>query len=86
MTKFKDITCHKFGRLTALYRIHNKKGRTKWLCVCDCCNFKEVAIHELHNGKTQTIAKWSRELNIPTYKLYYRHNIGLSDKECLFGR
>lgn len=36
--KIKDITGQKFGRLTALYRLHNTKGRTKWLCVCDCGN------------------------------------------------
>lgn len=28
--KIKDITGQKFGRLTALYRLHNTKGRTKW--------------------------------------------------------
>lgn len=29
MRKFKDITGQRFGRLTALYRLHNTKGRTK---------------------------------------------------------
>lgn len=40
--KIKDISGQKFGRLTALYRLHNIEGRTKWLCVCDCGNLKEV--------------------------------------------
>ena len=33
MGKVKDITGQKFGRLTALYRLHNTKGRTK---SCGC--------------------------------------------------
>lgn len=28
---FKDMTVQKFGRLTALRRLHNTKGKTKWL-------------------------------------------------------
>lgn len=45
---YKDITGKKFGRLTALYRLHNyhKKG-TYWLCVCDCGNLKECFIGHL---------------------------------------
>ena len=33
--RYNDISGQKFGRLTALYKLHNTKGRTKWLCVCD---------------------------------------------------
>lgn len=44
MSKFKDITGQKFGRLTALYRLHNyPKQGAWWLCVCDCGNFAEVS-------------------------------------------
>lgn len=46
-SKIKDITGQKFGRLTALYRLHNTKGRTKWLCICECGNIKEVQISHL---------------------------------------
>ena len=50
MGKVKDITGQKFGRLTALYRLHNTKGRTKWLCVCECGNLTEVTIYDLISG------------------------------------
>ncbi len=64
MTKFKDITCHKFGRLTALRRLHNTTGRTKWLCVCECGNLKEVAIRELQNGDTKSCGCLRKEMRI----------------------
>lgn len=43
MSKFKDIGCQKFERLTALYKLNNyhKKG-VWWLCACDCGNLTEV--------------------------------------------
>lgn len=39
MAKPKNITGQKFGRLTALYLLHNyhKKG-VYWLCACECGN------------------------------------------------
>lgn len=54
MRKFKDITGQRFGRLTALYRLHNTKGRTKWLCICECGNLAEVALRELIDNKTKS--------------------------------
>ena len=54
MGKFKDIRGQKFGRLTALYRLHNTKGKTKWLCVCDCGNLKEARQDMLQNGHTKS--------------------------------
>ena len=49
-----DISGQKFGRLTALYRLHNTKGRTKWLCVCECGNLTEVATNNLTNRHTKS--------------------------------
>lgn len=54
MSKFKDITGQRFGRLTVLYRLHNIKGKTKWFCVCDCGNLKEVTLSDLKKGNTQS--------------------------------
>ena len=52
---FKDITGQKFGRLTALHRLHNTKGRmSKWLCVCECGNFVEVRLNSLTSGLTKS--------------------------------
>lgn len=52
MAKSKDITGQKFGKLTALYRLHNTKGCTKWLGICDCGNLKEVYLSNLTRGNT----------------------------------
>lgn len=31
-----DITGQRFGKLTAVERIESKRGKTRWLCKCDC--------------------------------------------------
>lgn len=35
---FKNLTGLKFGKLTALYRLHNTRGKTRWICICECGN------------------------------------------------
>ena len=49
--KYKDLHGLQYGKLTALYKLHNynKKG-TYWLCVCECGNFKEVRQQDLKRG------------------------------------
>ena len=55
MPKFIDISGQKYGRLTALYRLHNyHKNGTYWLCVCDCGNLSEVNIKDLRKGNTKS--------------------------------
>lgn len=67
ITRYKDISGQKFGRLTTLYRLHNTKGRTKWLCVCECGNFAEVCINELQNGDTKSCGCLHKEGNHKTH-------------------
>lgn len=43
-------------------------------------------VYLTYNGKIKTISQWSKDLNIPLNRMYYRHSKGWSDKECLFGR
>lgn len=59
--KIKDISGQKFGRLTALYHLHNTKGRTKWLCVCECGNLKWVSITHLRGGATKSCGCYNKE-------------------------
>lgn len=62
MSRFKDLTGQKFGRLTALYKLHNyhnyndsnKKYRTYWLCICDCGNLVEMRYDCLTTGNTRS--------------------------------
>lgn len=69
--QYKDISGQKFGRLTALHRIHNTKGRTKWLCVCDCGNIKEVLQGHLSSGHTNSCGCSHIEHGKCDTRLYY---------------
>lgn len=52
MAKFEDLTGQKFGRLTVIKRAENSKcGRTRWLCKCECGNYKDVQSIHLKNKK-----------------------------------
>lgn len=61
-SKNKDITSRKFGKLTALDRLHNIKGRTKWLCICDCGNLTEVKTVKLTTGHTRSCGCLQKEI------------------------
>lgn len=80
-----DITGNRFGRLVAIRfdcSEKNKCGRKvrKWLCKCDCGNFKSVRIGDLRDGKVRScgcLAKeWAKVANL---------QYGLSNKEKLYG-
>ena len=45
-----DLTNERFGALTAIEKAEPKKGRTAWLCRCDCGNVKVVITKQLRNG------------------------------------
>lgn len=59
-----DLTGQKFGRLTALYRLHNTKGKTKWLCICDCGNLAEVRLNSLQQGAIKSCGCYRKDLTI----------------------
>lgn len=63
MSKFKDISGQKFGRLTALYKLNNyhDKKHTKWLCICECGNLKEANYDHLRNNKTKSCGCYRKE-------------------------
>lgn len=50
----KDLTGQKFGRLTAIERIAEKHKRTKYLCICDCGNKKNVESINLTTGNVKS--------------------------------
>lgn len=49
-----DLTGQRFGKLQVLERAENKKGRTAWLCQCDCGNLKTVLSRDLKAGKVRS--------------------------------
>lgn len=49
-----DLKGQRFGRLTALYTVPNNNYRTRWHCVCDCGNTKDVLQQNLVNGHVRS--------------------------------
>lgn len=46
-----DLAGRAFGKLTVLCRAENQKGRTCWMCRCDCGNEKQFYSRDLKSGK-----------------------------------
>jgi hypothetical protein len=51
-----------FGRLTVVERKVKSNGNTKYLCLCECGNSKEVAISNLLNGTTKSCGCYRTEV------------------------
>lgn len=50
-----DITGQRFGKLVALRRLNEKKGRIfLWECQCDCGNICKVSVTALRSGNTKS--------------------------------
>lgn len=73
MTKYKDIAGQKFGRLTALYKLHNHhdKDHTYWSCVCDCGNLTETRSDRLRTGRVQSCGCLHKKHGKSNTRLYH---------------
>lgn len=58
MPRMHDLSGMRFGRLKVIREsdksIHKKNTHIKWLCLCDCGNYVDVASNSLKNGATQS--------------------------------
>ena len=54
MPKALDLTNQKFGKLTALQKAPSRKGKTYWVCQCECGNIKEIQTSHLRNSLIQS--------------------------------
>ena len=55
MSKLKDLTGQKFGRLTVIERAENAQwGGTRWKCHCDCGNLCVIQAGNLSSGSTKS--------------------------------
>lgn len=77
MRRFIDLTNQKFGRLTALYRLHNTDGKTKWLCICECGNLAETSLSHLRNGGAKSCGCLHKEMMIQTFTKHNKSNTRL---------
>lgn len=50
-----DLIGQKFGILIVVKRVENSQnGHARWLCQCDCGNFKEIQSDSLRTGNTKS--------------------------------
>ncbi len=55
MSKYKDVSGKKFGRLTAIKRVGSDRQRCSiWKCKCDCGKEVEVRLRSLTSGNTKS--------------------------------
>ena len=59
--KFEDLSGCKFGRLTVIQKDAKSKGRTKWICKCDCGNVKSIQATHLKSGATSSCGCYQKE-------------------------
>lgn len=58
----KDLTGKKFGRLTPLYVLDERRGiKVVWHCKCDCGNEKNITSGDLLSGKTISCGCYNSE-------------------------
>lgn len=73
MSKLKDLTGEKFGRLTVLKRHgSNKKGQAMWMCECECGNIKIVNGSNLRTGHVMSCGCLNKEL---AKERFIKHNL-----------
>lgn len=54
MARAEDLKGRRFGYLTVLRRVENRKGRTCWLCRCDCGKEKVISAYDLKQGRVKS--------------------------------
>lgn len=63
MTKLKDLTGQKFGRLTVISRAENTKtGQARWNCICSCGNETIVRSAHLIDGHTRSCGCLNKDI------------------------
>lgn len=69
MGKKIDLTGQKFGRLTVLERAENdNRGKTRWLCRCECGNEKIISRDNLISGHTQSCGCYNIDTLVKRHK------------------
>ena len=96
MTRREDLTGRRFGRLTVVeFYGYDRRGRTQWLCKCDCGNTKVVRAFDLKGGKVvscgcywkERLVEYNTKHNMCNThpKLYHEHYTMIKrcyDKNC----
>lgn len=88
MTRFRDLTGQKFGRLTVIRvagRVPRKHGSRikqviQWECLCECGNTAFLVSEVLVNGNTQSCGCLLKEHQRPGLGPLYRHGHAIGRK------
>lgn len=83
MSKIKDLTGKKFGRLTVLKHCgSNKYGRSLWLCQCECGNKKIILGNSLLSKLTISCGCYNTEI---IKRTNLKHNMSYSKLYRVWG-
>lgn len=62
MSRLRDLTNNRYGRLLVIKRgANSKNGQARWYCICDCGVGKEIASWALVCGRTSSCGCLQRE-------------------------
>lgn len=64
MSRFIDLTGHKYGRVTVVSYFGHKNGRTAWNCLCECGNTFVTTGDSLRTGKTSSCGCYRHEREV----------------------
>ena len=91
---FLDITGQKYGKFTVLYYDEEKskeKGRSYWVCQCECGTIKSVQLNELRSGSTISCGCHARDIHTRRNRIEFDSELNCyrcyffeSDGYCLF--
>ncbi|TQI66244.1 hypothetical protein LY85_0905 [Clostridium sp. KNHs216] len=79
MSKVRDLSGQRFGRLLVLNRAENtESGQARWVCQCDCGNVKTIRGTHLTTGKIISCGCYNKAVctkhgmsGTPEYRTYY---------------
>ena len=69
-----DLTGKKFGKLTVIERVPDRKNHVFYKCICDCGNYRDVQSYALKNGTITSCGCDGRKLehhNLYKSRLYH---------------
>lgn len=72
MSRVKDLTGQRFGRLTVIKRVPNKpySEQACWECLCDCGNTITTVGYSLRSGQTNSCGCYYKEIRGTTFKTH----------------
>lgn len=81
--RLEDLTGKKFGRLTVMeFYDHDKYGRLRWVCNCDCGNTSIVTGTELRNGRILSCGCLRKERIVEAKRTHGMSNSPIYPEYC----